>query len=154
MLDEIFFLGARADAALAAARLMTIGVRRRALDITGVAYGDQHLRVGDQVFELDLVDLIDNLRAPIVAVSFLDFVQLCGDNRLEFFLAGENFPQLRDLLADRLQFLQDFIDRELREAMQLQFEDRVDLSGRQAIRDSACRFRLRVQRRDTSCHPA
>ena len=50
-----------------------------------------------------------------------------------FLLAGQNFLQLGDQLADGLQFLENFVDRELRQAMQLQFEDGVDLNWREAI---------------------
>ena len=127
MLDEIFFLGARADAALAAARLVAVGVRRGALDVAGVADGDEHVGVGDEVFELDFVDFVDNLRAPVVAIGFVDFAQLRGDDLLEFLVAGEDFAQFGDEVADGLQFLENFIDGELREAVELQFEDGIDL---------------------------
>src|SRR6266851_4484767 len=106
---------------------MPVCIRRRALDVPRVADGDQHLRVGDQVFQLDFIDLVDDLRAAIVPVRFVHFAQLADDDLLEFFVAGENFLQLGDEFADGLQFLENFIDRELREAVQLQFENRIDL---------------------------
>ena len=53
---------------LAAARLMAVGLDRGALDVAGVADGDGHLFVFDQVFELDFLDAIDDLRAPLVSV--------------------------------------------------------------------------------------
>ena len=68
MLDEIFFARSRADAAFAAARLMAVDVNRSALDVAGVADGDGHLFVFDQVFELDFFDAVDDLRAAVVAV--------------------------------------------------------------------------------------
>ncbi len=48
------------------------------------------------------------------------------------------------MLADRLQFLEDFVDGELREAMELQLEDGVDLNGSQA-RSSAASGRFAFQ---------
>ena len=132
MLDEIFFLGARADAAFAAAGLVAIGVGGSALDVAGMADGDEHVGVGDEIFELDLVDLVDDLRAAIVAVGFVDFAELGGDDLLELFLAGKNFFQLGDEFADGFQFLENFVDGELRQAMELQFEDGVDLDGSEA----------------------
>src|SRR6267378_663222 len=102
ILDEIFFLRLRADAALAAARLVAVRVRGRPLDVARVAHGDQHLRVGDQVFELDLVDLIDNLRAPVVAVGFVYFAQLRDDDLPEFLVARQNFAQLGDQFTNGL----------------------------------------------------
>ncbi len=62
MLDEIFFARPGADAALAAARLVAIDVDRRALDVARVADGDGHFLVFDQVFELDFLDAVDDLR--------------------------------------------------------------------------------------------
>src|SRR5216684_2211059 len=123
---------------------MAVGVGSRALDVAGMADGDQHLSVGDEVFELDFVDLVDNLRAAVVAVSFLYFLQLASDDLLQLFVAGEDFFQLGDVLADGFQFLENFVDRELREAMELQLEDGVDLDGSQA-RSSATSGRFAFQ---------
>ena len=68
VLDEILFARFRADAALAAARLVAVDVHRRALDVARVADGDGHVLVFDQVFELDFLDALDDLRAARVAV--------------------------------------------------------------------------------------
>ena len=92
LLDEIFLARLRADAALAAARLMAVDIHRSALDISRMAHGDGHLFVFDQVFELDLVDAIDDLRAALVAVLLQDFAQLGDDHRLQLLFAGQNFP--------------------------------------------------------------
>ena len=70
VLDEIFLARLCADAPLAAARLMAIDVHRSALDIARMADGDGHVFVFDQVFELDVVHAIDDLRAAFVAVRF------------------------------------------------------------------------------------
>src|SRR5438876_2473465 len=102
-----------------------------------MADGDQHLRVGDQVFELDFIDLVHDLRAPVVAIVLLDFLQFADDYGLQLFLAGENFFQLGDALADGFQFPEDFIDGKLRQAVQLQFEDGIHLNGGQAAGNRA-----------------
>src|ERR1051325_10208383 len=140
MLDEVFFLGARADAALSAAGLMAVDIHRRAFDVARVADGNQHFGIGDQVFELDFVDLVYDLRAPVVAVFLLYFFQLADDHGLQLFLAGQDFFQLGDAVADGLQFFDDFVDGELRQAMQLQFENGVHLNGREAPGDGARRL--------------
>ena len=119
ILNEIFFLCLRADAALAPARLVAIRVRSRALDIARMAHGYQHLGVSNQVFQLDFVDLVDNLRAAVVAVGFVHFAQLRGDDLLEFLVARQNLAQLGDQFTDGLQFLEDFVDGELRQPVQL-----------------------------------
>src|SRR5260370_2409089 len=97
-----------------------------------MADGDQHVGVGDEVVELDFVTCVDDLRAAIVVVRLLHFLELAGNDLLELSVAGENFFQFGDLLADRLQFLEDFVDGELREAMELQLEDGVDLNRLEA----------------------
>ncbi len=132
MLDEVFFLGARADAALAAAALMAIGVGGGALDVAGMADGDEHVGVGDQIFQLDFVDFVHDLGAAFVAVSLVNFAQLRGNDLLQLFFAVENFFQFGDQFANGFQFLENFIDGELREAVELQFEDGVNLNRGEA----------------------
>ncbi len=90
ILDEVFLARLRADAALAAARLVAVHVHRRALDVARVADGDGHVHVGDQVFELDLLDAFDDLGAPRVGVVFLDFAQLRDDHGLQFLFARQD----------------------------------------------------------------
>src|SRR5258707_7462238 len=136
MLDEIFFFRPGADAPLAAARLMPVRISGCALDVAGMADGDQHLRVGNQVFQLDLVDLVHDLSAAIVSVCFVHFAKLGDDDLLEFLVACQNLAQLADQFPNGLQFLQDFVDRELRQPVQLQFEDGVDLRVTEAERVS------------------
>src|SRR5262245_47084438 len=118
---------------------MAIGVRRGALDVAGMAYGDEHFRVGDQIFQLDLVDLVHDLRAAVVAVRFLDVTQFRDDDRLQLFVAGENLLEFGDALADGFQLFKDFVDRELRQAVQLQLQDGVDLNGSEAARCDGAR---------------
>src|ERR1700720_3184207 len=127
MLDEIVFARLGADAAFAAARLVAVDVHRSTLDIPGVADGDSHFFVFDQIFEFDLFDAIDDLRAAVVAVGFHHFAKLGHDDGFQFFLAAEDFAQLGDAIANFFQFLEDFIDRKARQAVELQFEKRVDL---------------------------
>ena len=129
VLDEILFFGARADAALSAARLMSVDIHRRALHVARMAHGDQHFRVGDQVFELDFIHFVHDLCAPVVAVGLLHFLQLGDDHGLQFLLARQNFLKLDDPFADGLQFLENFVDGKLRQTMELQFEDGVNLHG-------------------------
>src|SRR4029077_2978675 len=123
--------------ALSSTRLVPIRIRGGALDVTRMADRDQHLGIGDQVFQLDFVDLVHDLRSPIVAVGFLHFLQLAGDDLLQLFVAGKNFFQLRNVVADGFQFLQNFIDGELREAMELQFKNGIDLDRSQPRRGAA-----------------
>ena len=103
MFDEVFLAGLGADAALAAARLMAVDIDGGALDVAGVADGDSHLFVFDQVFELDFVHarprfgcgarrhialMISRSSATMTAFSFLSL--------------AENFAQFADAIADRI----------------------------------------------------
>src|ERR1035437_4022741 len=128
ILDEVFLARLRADAALAAARLAAVHVHRRALDVARVADGDGHVHVGDQVFEFDLLDALDDLRAPRVGVVFLDLAQLRDDHGLQFLLARQDFFQPGDKRLDLLQFFDDFFALELRQAVELQIEDGLRLA--------------------------
>ena len=96
MLDEVLFARLRSDPSLAAARLMAVNIHRSPLDVTRVAHGNRHFLVFDQVFDLDFVDAIDDLRSPVVGVIFQDFLQFRDDHRAQFLFAGQNFLQLGD----------------------------------------------------------
>ena len=119
MLDEVLFLCARADSAFASARLVPVDVHGRPLDVPRMAHRDRLVGVRDQIFELDLLDLVHDLRAPVVAVSLLHLAQFVRDHLLQPLLARQDLFQLRNALADGLQFLQNLFHRELREPMEL-----------------------------------
>ena len=72
MLDDVLFLRLHADAAFAAAALRAIHRQRRALDVAAARDGDDHVLVGDEVLDRDLVRVGDDLGAARVAVGFLD----------------------------------------------------------------------------------
>ena len=61
----------------------------------------------------------------------MHFAQLGDDDGFQLLFAGEDRLQFGDAVADLREFLEDFVDGELSEAMQLQFEDRVDLRVRE-----------------------
>src|SRR6185437_9876707 len=68
VLDEILVAGAHAHAPGAAAALLAIGGDGGALEIAGVADGDRHLLIGDQVFQLDFRGFVLDFSAARVAV--------------------------------------------------------------------------------------
>ena len=124
ILDEIFLARFRADAALAAARLVAVHIHRRALDVARVADGDGHVHVGDQVFQLDLLDALDDLGATRIGVGFLDLAQLRDDHGLQLLFARQDLLQLGDQRADFASTpSRIFSHREPRQPVELQFED-------------------------------
>jgi hypothetical protein len=89
---------------------VAISLGRGALDVAGMANGDELLGVSDEIFQLDFVNFIDNLGAAIVAIGFVNFTQFAGDDLLELFIAGQNFLEFGDQLADGLQLLENFVN--------------------------------------------
>ena len=132
MLDEIVFAGFGTDAALAAARLVAIDVHRGALHVARMADGDGHFLVFDEVFELDFLDAVDDLCAALVAIGFNDFAQFGDDDGVQLLFAGENFAS--SAMRSRIFFNSARMSSigKLRQAVQLQFEDGVNLRKAEA----------------------
>ena len=77
--------------------------------------------------------LVDDLRAPRVAVLVANLFQFLDDHRAQLLLAGQDRFVLGDLFAHLLQFVEQLVDGELRQPVELQFEDGVDLAQREAF---------------------
>ena len=142
--DEIFFARLHARAAGAAAALLAIDGDGRALQVALVADGDGDLLVGDQVFKLQLGALVDDLRAALVAVLVANFFEFLDDDRAQLLVAGQDRFVLGDPLAHLLQFVQNLVDGELGQAIELQFENGVDLAQREAALFAAAAARGRA----------
>jgi len=56
---------------------------------------NQHLRVSDQVFELDFIDLVHDLACAGRRRNFLDFLQLSDNHGLQFFSRWREFLPAR-----------------------------------------------------------
>ena len=126
--DEILFARLHADAAGAAAALLAIDGDGRALEVALVADGNGDLLVGDEVFELKLGGLVDDLGAACVAVLVANLFEFLDDDVAQFLVAGEDRFVFGDLFADLCELFENFVDRELGEAVELQFEDGIDLA--------------------------
>jgi len=92
-----------------------------------VADSDGHLLVGDQIFKLQFGGLVDDLGAARVAVAVADIFELLDDDATKFLLTGEDGFVLGDLLTDFDEFLENFVDGKLGEAVELQLENGIDL---------------------------
>ncbi len=120
--------GLHAHAAGAAAALLAIDGDGRALEVALVGDGDGHLLVGDEVFKLDFGGLVDDGGAAGVAVAVANVFQLLDDDFAELLVGGEDFFVLGNSLADFGELVENFVHRELGEAIELQLEDGVDLA--------------------------
>src|SRR5208282_6564605 len=67
--------------------------------------------------------------AALVAVKFLDLFQFLDDDFAQLRLGSENRFVLGNGFAHLLQLVRNFVDRELGQPVQLQFEDGVGLLG-------------------------
>ena len=125
--DEVFVAGLHADAAGAAAALLAVGADGGALEVAGVRDGDGDLLVGDEVFELEVGGFVEDLGAAGVAVLVLDVFELLGDDGAELGRRRQDGFELGDVFADLGEFAEELVDGELGEAIELEFEDGVDL---------------------------
>ena len=89
--------------------------------------GDGDLLVRNQVFQLQLGGFIDDLGATHVAVLVADFGEFADDDLAELLLAGQDGFVLGDVFADDAEFFEQLVHGELGQAVELQFEDGVDL---------------------------
>ena len=131
--DEILLARLHAHASRAAAPLLAIDADGRALQVALVAHRDGDLLVGDQVFELQLGDLIDDLRAARVAVLVANLFEFLDDDRaqLRSLARMDSYSAIFSRICGEL--VEDFIDGELGQAIELQLEDGVHLAQREAL---------------------
>ena len=129
--DEVLLACPHADAALAAAALAAVVGDRGPLDVAGVADGDRHVLLGDQVLGAELAFLGQDLGAAIVAVLLLHRAQLVDDDLHQQALAGENGQQSFDDLEQLGQLVENLLPLEAGQPLQLHVEDRLRLDLRQ-----------------------
>ena len=132
MADEVLFTGAHPDATLPTPPLIAVGGDRRALDVSGVADRDRHVLVGDQIFDAQLARLVDDLRAPIVAVLLADLLQLVDDHLHQQAIAVEDGAQAFDGFQQLGELVEDFLALQAGEPLQLHVEDGLRLHQREA----------------------
>ena len=94
---------------------------------------DRDLLVGDQIFEHDLRGFVFDHRTARIAVKLLHFFEFLDDDGAQLLFRSENGLVLSDAIAHFFQLVRDFVDRQFGQAMQLQFEDRVRLLGRERL---------------------
>ena len=82
VLDHVVGAELRALHALAAAVLRAVVVAAGALDVAAARDGDDHLLLGDEVFDRHVaVEAGEDVRAPLVAELRDDLGELVGDDR-------------------------------------------------------------------------
>ena len=88
------------------------------LDVAGARDRDDHVLLGDQVLELELLLGGDDLGAAVVAaaVDLLDLEQLLADDAVDLRLVAEDVAQLGDPLLQVGVLVLDLLARERRSA--------------------------------------
>ena len=131
--DGVLLDGARADDALAAARLASVGDERLALDVAAARDRDDDVLIGDEVVVGELlVRAALDARAGAPAVALLELAELVADDPEHALGVGEDVLQLGDRLDDRDVLVLDLLALERGEAAQLHLEDGVGLDLREA----------------------
>ena len=99
VLDVVAVLHVHPGHADAPAVLLAVRRQRQGLDVAGLRDRDDHLLVGDQVLDVDLVLGGRDLRAPLVGEALGDLEQLLLDDREHAALVAEDLAQLADALG-------------------------------------------------------
>src|SRR5262245_15100551 len=94
VVDDVFFAGAHADPAAAAASLAPVLGNRGALDVAGSGDGDRDVLVGDQVLDAELALGVHDLGATRIGKPVLDGLQLVNDDLHEQRFARQDAPQV------------------------------------------------------------
>ena len=125
--DEVFVAGLHAEATGAAATLLAVDGDGGAFEVAGVGDGDGDLLVGDEVFEGEIGGFVEDDGAAGVAVLVADLFEFLDDDAAELLFRRQDRFEFGDVFADGAEFVEDLVDGELGEAVELQFEDSVDL---------------------------
>ena len=127
--DRVLLDRARADDALAAARLAPVRDQRLALDVAAARDRDDHVLVGDEVLVGELrVGVVLDARAALAGVlRSSSSLVLVLDDLQHAPRVGEDVLELGDELDDRDVLVLDLLALERGEAPQLHLEDRVGL---------------------------
>ena len=100
VLDVVAVLHVTALDPAATALLGAVGGQRQRLDVAGVGDRDDHLLVGDQVLDVDLVLAGRDVGAALVGEALGDLPELLLDQVQDGLLAAEQLAQLADPLGD------------------------------------------------------
>ena len=148
VLDVVVLLEVHARDADPAPALLAVRGQRQRLDVAGVRDGDDHLLVGDQVLDVEVVLGRRDQRAPLVAVALGDLEELLLDQPEHRVLVAEQLAQLADPLHLVGVLALDRVGLERGELREAQLEDRLGLDvGEAEALDQAGAGRLAVGRR-------
>ena len=138
--DSVGLAHRHAGDATAAAALDAVGLQRQALDVAAVGQRDHRLLVRDQVFFAEVLDLLlDDLRAPLVAVALLDVLGLFDDQEVDLARVGQQVFEVVDLLDQLLVLVLELLALQRGQAAQLHVQHGLRLALATGRTAPACR---------------
>ena len=133
-LDQIVVAGRHADAAPAAARLLPVGIEGGPLEVAVLRHRYDHVLVGDQILDRNLSHLLSDLGAALRAEFLLEIAEFPDDQLVQDLLRAQDLEVPGDLRLDFLQFIEDLLPLHARQALELEFDDRLGLAFREIER--------------------
>ena len=123
VLDVVVVLQVHRLHALAAALLLTVRGNGQALDVAGLRDRDDHTLLGDEVFDVEILGGIGELRSAGSVELLLDLLQLLLDDVAHQLRIGEHAVVVRDLLAQLLQLGLDLLAFQTGQSTQAHLQD-------------------------------
>jgi hypothetical protein len=98
----------------------------------GVRRRDDHVLIGDQILDPEVAGLVDDFRAPRIAVLVANRLQLVDYDADEQLVVGEDCAQFVDRQAELGQLVQNLLALEAGQPLQLHVQNGLRLDGREA----------------------
>ena len=88
----------------------------------------RHVFVDDHVLDGDIIRVIDDLRAPLIAVFFLDLFKLIDDDSVDLLFVGENRAELGDQFHRLAVLFHDLVALQAGQTLQAEIQNRLGLN--------------------------
>ena len=132
LVDNVVLFEVDARHALATALLGTVGSHRDTLHIAGVGDGHDHVLVGDEVLDIQVLLNLADLGAALVAELLGNLAHLLLDDAQDLLLMRQQVLIVGDGATQAVQLFLDLVALQAGQAAQLHLEDGRGLLGRKA----------------------
>ncbi len=150
LVDDVVFFEVDAGNALAAALLGAIRLDRDALDVAGVGDGDNHVLVGDEVLNVEVLLGAGDLGATLVAELAGDLAHLLLDHAENLLLMRKQVLVVGNRAAQALELLLDLVALQAGQTAELHLKDGRGLFGAEpkALDEAAAGLGVRLRGAD------
>ena len=132
LVDNVVLFEVDARYALAAALLGAVGSHRDTLNVAGVGDGHDHILVGNEVLDIQVLLNLADLGAALVAELLGDLAHLFLDDAQDLLLMRQQVLVVGDGAAQAVQLFLNLVALQAGQAAQLHLEDGRGLLGRKA----------------------